>query len=414
MKRRVVITGIGVVSPIGIGKAAFWNGLKEGRSGIKPITLFDTSNFPVKFAGEVSDFESQKFMTVKQQRRLDRFAQLGMAAAKMAVAEAQLEIEKENRDRIGISIGTSIGPLAYAEKQLVDYLKKGIDAIHPFFASYVISSSCATELAIHFNASGPIYTNGNACTAATSAIGTAYHLIRNGLADVMISGGGEAPIMPVILGSLHATRIMSEEGAVSNGIYKAFSKDRSGVVLGEGAAIIILESHEHALNRSAKILAEFKGYGITSDAYHILLQPPDGQKAVRAIQNALGDAGLKSESIDYINAHGSGTLMNDKTETNIIKTAFGDRAYKIPISTTKPMIGHAMGACGALEIAACILMLEQQFLHPTINLDVPDPDCDLDYLPNKGREQRIDSILKISFGFGGYNTACVLSRLLDE
>ena len=409
MKKRVVVTGVGVVSPIGIGKAAFWNGLKGGQSGIKRITQFDVSNFPVKFAGEVNNFDPHKFMTSKQARRQFRFSQFGLSAAKMAIVEARLELAKENRDRVGVSVGTSIGALVYGD-HISEYLEKGIDAIHPFFGSYVIPSSCATEITIDFKINGPTYTNVNACAASTSAIGMAFHLIRGGQADVMIAGGAEAPISPITLGSLKAARILSQENTSLDRAYTPFSKERSGIVIGEGSAMLILESMDHACGREAPILAEIVGYGTSCDAFHVLLEPPEGEKAALAIYQALSDAGLKPENIDYINAHGSGTIMNDKTETHLIKKVFGERAYKIPISTTKSLIGHAMGTCGALEIAACILMLEQQFLHPTINYNTADPECDLDYIPNRGRHQKIDTLLKTSFGFGGYNAVCILTR----
>jgi 3-oxoacyl-[acyl-carrier-protein] synthase II len=409
MTRRVVVTGIGVVSPIGIGKAAFCNGLREGLSGIRPITLFDASNFPVKFSGEVRGFDPLRFMNSKQAKRMFRFSQLGLAATKMAIAEAKLELGKEDLDRVGIGVGTSIGALGYGDT-LSGYFEKGVEALHPFFGSYVIPSSCATESMIEFKISGPTFTNANACTASTSAIGTAFHLIKNGEADVMVAGGAEAPITPITLGSLRAARILSEEDISPQRAYTPFSKERSGIVVGEGAAMIVLESLDHAIGRDAPIMAEFTGYGVSCDAYHVLLQPPDGQKAALAIYRALDDAGLEPRNIQYINAHGSGTIMNDKTETAIIKKVFGDYAYKIPISSTKSLIGHAMGACGALEISACVLMLEQHFLHPTINYNTSDPECDLDYIPNSGRKETIDTILKISFGFGGYNAMCTINR----
>lgn len=409
MQKRVVVTGVGIVSPIGIGKAAFWNGLKEGRSGINRITQFDVTNFPVKFAGEVTDFDPLKFMTSKHARRLFRFSQFGLAAAKMAFAESRLDLNKEDRERIGVSVGTSIGALVYGDN-LSEYQNKGIDAIHPFFASYVIPSSCATEISLGFKISGPVYTNVNACAASTSAIGLAYHLIRGGQAEVMVAGGAEASISPITLGSLWSSRILSHEATSREKAYQPFSIERTGIVIGDGAAMIILEDLEHAYKRNAPILAEIVGYATNCDGFHILFQPPEGERAALAIQLALKDAHLKPEEVDYINAHGSGTLMNDKTETLVIKKVFGERAYKIPISTTKPAIGHAMGACGALELAACIAMLEQQFLHPTVNYGVPDPKCDLDYIPNHVRYQKVDTILKLSFGFGGYNAACILKR----
>ena len=314
---------------------------------------------------------------------------------------------------VGVSVGTSIGALAYGD-HISEYLEKGIDAIHPFFGSYVIPSSCATEITIDFKINGPTYTNVNACAASTSAIGMAFHLIRGGQADVMIAGGAEAPISPITLGSLKAARILSQENTSLDRAYTPFSKERSGIVIGEGSAMVILESMDHACGREAPILAEIVGYGTSCDAFHVLLEPPEGEKAALAIYQALSDAGLKPENIDYINAHGSGTIMNDKTETHLIKKVFGERAYKIPISTTKSLIGHAMGTCGALEIAACILMLEQQFLHPTINYNTADPECDLDYIPNRGRHQKIDTLLKTSFGFGGYNAVCILTRFNQQ
>jgi len=405
MRNRVVVTGLGAITPIGIGTEQFSKSLQEGKSGITEITQFETSDLLVKYAGEVKGFDPNQFISPKQIRRLDRFSQLGLSAAKMAVVDSRLELNKENKDRIGVSIGTSIGALGYAEKQLLKFIDGGQKAIHPFFGSHVISSSCTTEITIEFKLSGATYTNGNACTASTCAIGMAFHMIREGQADVMISGGAEAPISPVIIGSLGAAKILSLDPQCS-----PFSKDRNGMILGEGSAMLILESLDHALERGASIFAEVVGYGISCDGFHHLLQPPRGEKAALALQKALNDAKLNPEDIDYINAHGSGTIMNDKTETFVIKRVFGKGAFGIPISATKSLIGHTMGACGALELAACVLMIRGQFLHPTINYHAADPECDLDYTPNKSRPYKVDKIMKISFGFGGYNAACVLSR----
>jgi 3-oxoacyl-[acyl-carrier-protein] synthase II len=410
MKRRVVVTGVGVISPIGIGKVAYWKGLKEGLSGIKRITQFDVSNFPVQFAGEVTDFDPSKFLTAKQVRRLDRFSQFGLAAARLAVAESRLELERENRDRIGISLGTAIGTFGYGEKQVGAYLKDGVEAIHPLFGSFVVPSSCATEITIDFKIFGPAYTNVNACAASTSAIGMAFHLIRDGQVDVMIAGGSEAPISPVILSSLASSQILSKATEDPEMSYRPFSKDRSGIIVGEGAGIVILEELEHAMRRRAPIIAEIGGFGASCDGFHVLFQPQQGERAVGAVRQALNDAQMNPNEIGYINAHGSGTVMNDKTETAIIKKVFGDYAYRIPISATKSMVGHTMGACGALELVACILMMEYKFLHPTINYTFPDPECDLDYIPNKGYQREVDAMLKLSFGFGGYNAACILKR----
>lgn len=410
-KNDVVVTGIGVISPIGIGKTAYSDGLKNGKLGIKPISLFDCSNFPIKFAGEIADFDPLKFLSAKHARRVFRFAQFGIAASRLAIVEAQLDLTKTHKGRVGISFGTSIGALPYPD-QMPEYFDEGIDSIHPFFASYVIPSSCATEVSIEFKIDGPIYTNVNACAASTSAIGIAFHTIRDGRADVMLAGGAEAPISPITLGSLKASRILSQEQSTVERAYRPYTKDRSGIVIGEGAAVMVLESLDHAIRRGAPILAEITGYFSNSDAFHILLQPPDGSNAVRAIHGALEDAGIGPGDIGYVNSHGSGTIMNDKTETVVLKGVFGDSAYKVPISTTKSMIGHAMGACGALEMAACVIMLENKFLHPTINLCNPDPECDLDYIPNNARYQSVDYILKLSSGFGGYNSVCILKRFV--
>jgi 3-oxoacyl-[acyl-carrier-protein] synthase II len=414
MKKRVVVTGIGVITPIGIGKSDYWNSLKNGVSGIKQITQFDTTGFPIKYAAEVTGFDPNKFMTTKHVYRLDRYSQFGIAAARMALAESKLELAKEDMNRVGIALGTSIGALAYAEKQIKSYLQRGLESIHPFFGSNVISSCCATEISIEFKIHGPVSTNCNACAASTSAIGTAYHMIRNGSADIMLAGGSEAPITPMILGSLVAARVLSKECAIHDRASRPFSKERDGIVLGEGAGIIVLEELEHALNRNACIIAELIGYASNCDAFHQLLQPPDAAMAAAVVSKGLEDAGISPGDVDYINAHGSGTQMNDKTETVLYKKVFGDRAYKIPIGATKSMIGHAMGACGALEIIASLLALENYFLPPTINYGTQDSECDLDYVPNCGRSYVANTVLKTSFGFGGYNSACLIRRISTE
>jgi len=409
-KKRVVVTGIGVVASNGIGKKNFWDSLKEGRSGIKEITSFDASSYPCHVAGEVTDFDPIDYIPPQLSKRIDRFAQFGLASTKMALEDSKIDIENERKERIAVLIGTSVGALAIGERQHAIFLEKGYKRINPFFATSIIPSSCASQIMISYGITGPTQTITTACASSTSAVGEAFEYIRNGRVDVAIAGGSETPVTPFAIATFANVNLLSKHSGDPSTVYRPFSRDRDGLVFGEGAGIIILEEYEHAKKRKAKIYGEITGYGATCDAYHVMTPLPDSLQGSRAIQIALKDSGISPREVDHINAHGSGTIVNDRAETLMIKNVFGKHAYRLSVTATKSMTGHAMGGCGAMEIVACFLMLENQFLHPTINLHIPDPECDLDYVPNKGCKKEIKTIVKTSFGFGGYNSVVVLRR----
>jgi len=407
-RRRVVITGLGVVSAIGIGKEAYWDSLRTGKSGIKKITSFDASTYPCQIAGEISDFDPVDFMPSQLARRIDRFAQMGLAAAKLAVEDAGLKIDERNQREVGVILGTSVGTLCYAEQQIALFYEKGVRRINPFFATSVIPSSATTQIMLNLNIKGPSKTITTACASSTWGIGEAFHNIRSGESDVVLAGGSEAPITPLVLSTLSSIQLLSVDNGCPEGSFRPFSKDAAGFVLGEGAGILVLEDLEHARRRDAKIYAEVAGFGSSSDAYHVMVFEPSLEQPVSAIRLALEEAHVRPEEVGYINPHGIAVLENDRGETAIFKKAFGESVYKIPMSATKPLTGHTLGAGGALELIACCLMMQHGYLHPTINYREPDPMCDLNYLPNEGCWRTVDTMLSVSFGFGGYNAACVI------
>jgi 3-oxoacyl-[acyl-carrier-protein] synthase II len=413
--RRVVITGLGILSSVGIGKDQFWQAIRNGRSGIKPITLFNAETFPVRIAGEIRDFDPHDFFPYELVRRIDRFAQLGLAATKLAIEDASLPLKfgDSESDSTCVIMGTSVGALAHAENTHAVFIEKGIRRISPFFNSNVIPSSCATQIGMMLGLHGSILTVTTACASGTSAIGQAFHLIRSGQFDIGIAGASEAPITPLVTATFSTVGLLSTDNNEPASACRPFSGDRNGTVLAEGAAVVILEELEHARRRGVKIYAEVIGYGASFDSYHTLQPLPSAEYAARAIAKAVADASIAPADINYVNAHGSASLLNDKTETLAIKKAFGEHAYSLSVSSTKSMIGHTMGACGALEFVASTLVIENQYLHPTINLREKDPECDLDYVPNIGRHAAIGAILSNSSGFGGYNAACVLRRYED-
>ncbi len=410
MKRKVVVTGIGVIASNGIGKENFWNAIKNGKSGIKEITSFDASSYPCRVAGEVTNFDPIDYIPPQLSKRIDRFAQFGLATTKMALDDSMIDIENEKKERIAVVIGTSVGALAIGERQHAIFLEKGYKRINPFFATSIIASSCATQIMISYGITGTTQTIQTACASSTSAVGEAFEHIRNGRADIAIAGGSETPVTPFGIATFANVDLLCKHTGAPSTLYRPFSKDRDGLVFGEGAGIVILEDLEHAKKRKAKIYGELVGYGATCDAYHVMTPLPDSLQASRAMEIALKDAGISPKDIDHINAHGSGTIINDIAETLMIKNVFGKHAYRLAVTATKSMTGHAMGGSGAIEIVASLLMLENQFLHPTINLHIPDPKCDLDYVPNKGCKKDIRTILKTSFGFGGYNSVIILRR----
>ncbi|MGQ9630004.1 MAG: beta-ketoacyl-ACP synthase II [bacterium] len=411
MKRRVVVTGVGVVSPVGTGKEKFWDSLRAGKSGIGRITLFDSSDQRVHIAGEVKDFDPLQFISERDVKKTDRFAQFALAASKMAVADAGLKIEEEDPDRIGVIIGSGIGGTTTWEEQHRALIAKGPKKVSPFFIPMMIINIASGLVSIEFNVKGPNSSLATACATGNHAIGDSAKIIARGDADVMICGGSEAAVSPLSVAGFAAMRVLSTRNDEPQRASRPFDRDRDGFVIGEGAGILVLESLEHAERRGARIYAELAGYGLTGDAYHITAPAPEGRGSAKAMMMALRDAGMSPDDIDYINAHGTSTDLNDKNETIAIKSVFGERAYKIPVSSTKSMIGHLLGAAGGVEAVACVLTLENQILPPTINYETPDPDCDLDYVPNEARAAKVRTVMSNSFGFGGHNAVLIMKKL---
>lgn len=411
MKKRVVITGFGVISPLGLTKEEFWDNLLHGRSGVSRITRFDTSNFVCKIAGEVKNFNPENYIKDRKQiRRMDRFAQFAFGATQEAVVNSKINFDKKNSHRVGVIIGTGIGGLSTLEEQHRLLLEKGPSRISPFLIPMFITDIASGEIAIHYQLTGPNYAVSSACASSAHALGDSLRLLRYGDADVMITGGTEAGTTPLGLAGFSNMRALSLRNDEPEKASRPFDKERDGFVMAEGSGILILEILEHASARGAKIYAELAGYGATDDAYHITAPEPNATSATRAMQIAIEDAGISPEEIDYINAHGTSTQLNDKIETLAIKKVFGKKAYQIPISSTKSMTGHLLGASGAVELIATILSMEKDYIHPTINLENPDPECDLDYVPNQARKKEINCALSNSLGFGGHNAVLIVKR----
>lgn len=414
MKRRVVLTGVGLVSALGLDTESTWSGLLEGRSGVAPITHFDASDFSTRFAAEVKDIDPLAYVDTKNARKMDLFILYAIAASDVALASSCLKVTKENADRIGVYIGSGIGGFGTIEAQHENFLNKGPRKISPFFIPASIGNLATGQVSIRFGTSGPNSATCTACSAGCHAIGDSFKIIERGAADVMIAGGSEAAITPMGVGGFAAMRALSTRNDEPEKASRPFDLERDGFVIGEGAGIVILEELEHARRRNAQILAEIVGYGMSGDAYHITSPPEDGSGAVRVIQATLEDAGVDPTEVDYINAHGTSTPPNDRIETRAIKTVFGDHAYKLAISSTKSMTGHLLGAAGGLEGGISALAVHHQIVPPTINLENPDPDCDLDYVPGKPREAEIRYALSSSFGFGGTNACILLKRYTDQ
>jgi len=410
MDRRVVITGYGVISPIGIGKDEFWNALVAGKSGVTSISSFDASQFSTQICAAVKNFEPEKYIDKKKLRKMDRFTQFAFAAAKMAIEDAKLGMEKEDHFRVGVIVGSGIGGIATVASEHKTLLERGPRWVSPFMIPMLITNIAAGEIAIAYNIQGPNYSLSSACATSNHTVGDAFRLIRYGDADVIIAGGSEAAVTPLGLAGFCSAKALSTRNEEPERASRPFDKERDGFVMGEGAGIVILESLEHALSRGASIQAELVGYGATDDAYHITAPSPDGLSAARAMSNALADGGLKPGEIDYINAHGTSTPLNDKVETLAIKKVFGEHAYKIPISSNKSMIGHLLGAAGVVELIATIISMEKEIIPPTINYEFPDPECDLDYVPNKARPKKVEVALSNSLGFGGHNATLVVRK----
>ena len=409
-RRRVVITGIGAITAIGVEQRGLWAGILAQRSAVRGVTRFDPTPFRSHIAAEVSDFDPGNFMERKRVRRLDRFGHFSVAAAKMAIGDAALELGNENRERVGAMMGTALGGVGYAEEQCGRYFSNGVKDVDPALALMVFGGASSCNIAIEFGVQGPNSTNAMSCASGTIAIGDGFRQIRDGYADVMICGGAEAPLWPLCFGAFAIIRAMSTRNDDPGTASRPFDKDRDGFVMGEGAAVLILEERTRAIARGAPIYAELLGYGVSNDAYHMTAPLPDGTQAARAVELALQDAQVSAGEIDYVNAHGSSTPLNDATETLAIKRVFGDAARRLQVSGTKGYYGHALGASGAIEAAICALALQHDWLPPTVNLQASDDACDLDYIPRTGRKARVEHIVTNSFGFGGINAALVIRR----
>jgi 3-oxoacyl-[acyl-carrier-protein] synthase II len=411
MKRRVVVTGMGAITPVGNDVATTWRSLIEGKSGTAPITKFDASNFPVRFAAEVKGFNPLDYMERKEAKRADQYTQYAVAASRQAMTDADLvQRNGMDPDRIGVIIGSGIGGLKSFEEQHDVYRERGVGKISPFFIPMFIADIAAGIVSMMFNAKGPNYATVSACATSAHAIGDAYRTIQYGDADIMITGGAEATVTPMAIGGFANMKALSERNDSPETASRPFDATRDGFVMGEGAGILILEELEHALGRGAKIYAEIVGYGATGDAYHLTAPAPDGEGAQRAMKRALKDAGLEPKDIQYINAHGTSTPANDFNETRAIKAVFGDESKKVNVSSTKSATGHMLGAAGAVEAVISAMVVGSGVIPPTINYQHPDPELDLNYTPNTCVERDVNAVLSNSFGFGGHNTTLAIKR----
>ena len=408
--KKVVVTGMGVVSPVGLTLDIFWSSLLAGKSGVGPITKFDASEFATRIAAEVKGFDPENYIDRKQSRRMDLFCQYAMAAAYMAVVNANLDPEKVDGNRVAVIVGSGIGGMNVYEDQVITMHEKGPRRISPLFVPITIVDIAAGYISMRYGFKGPNFATVSACATSSHAIGTAVDTIRLGRADVAVTGGAESPITHMGIGGFNAMKAISTRNDEPERASRPFDAERDGFVTGEGSGMLILESEEHAKARGAQILAEISGVGFTGDAYHITAPAPGGEGAVRSMEMALKEGGIAPNDIQYINAHGTSTELNDKTETEAIKTLFGDHAYKLKISSTKSMIGHLLGAAGAVESIAAIMSIAESKIHPTINYENPDPNCDLDYVPNKAIDFEIQYALSNTFGFGGHNATLLFKK----
>ncbi|MEY8751616.1 beta-ketoacyl-ACP synthase II [Alkalicoccobacillus gibsonii] len=408
-KKRVVITGMGAVTPLGLDVESTWNGIKEGVSGVGPLTRVNADAFPMKVAAEITDFDPGSFMDKKEARKMDRFTQYAVAASLMALKDSGLEINETNAPRIGVWIGSGIGGMETYEQQFHNFIEKGQRRVSPFFVPMLIPDMASGQVSIITGAKGVNSCSVTACASGTNSIGDAFKVIQRGDADAMITGGAEAPITNMSIAGFCSAKAVThnEDPATAS---RPFDANRDGFVMGEGSGILILESLESAQARGAHIYAEIVGYGASGDAHHITAPAPGGEGGARAIQMALDDAGLKPEDIQYVNAHGTSTPMNEKFETMAIKSVFKEHAYNMAVSSTKSMTGHLLGAAGAVEAIFSIKAITEQLLPPTINYETPDPDCDLDYVPNKARNAEVDAVLSNSLGFGGHNATLIFKK----
>jgi 3-oxoacyl-[acyl-carrier-protein] synthase II len=410
MRKRVVITGLGCISPVGNDVPNLWVNIIAGNSGVDFITHYDASDYKTKIAAEVKGFSGEALFGSREARRMDRFVQYALAAALQARDSARIQIDDSNRDRVGVIVGTGIGGMETLYENMLAFIQRGPSRVSPFMVPMMLPDSAAGMIAIHLGARGPNMAVVTACASGTNAVGEAAEIIRRGQADVILAGGTEAAVVPVAMSALGVMTALSSRNDDPKGASRPFDRDRDGFVMGEGSAILVLESLEYAIARGAPILAELSGYGSSNDAYHITAPTENGDGAALCMQYALENAGFSIDQIDYINAHGTSTMLNDRSETNAIKLVFGERAYSIPVSSTKSMTGHLLGASGAVEALICVKVLETQLLPPTINYDHPDPDCDLDYVPNTARLAHVRHIMSNSFGFGGHNATIIISQ----
>jgi len=411
-RRRAVITGLGPITSVGIGRENFWNGLRAEKSGIRKVQSFDSSIFNAHCAAEIPDWEPENFFPPHRLKRLDRYAQFSVGSAKLALEDAGLSWSREQpQHRVGVSFGTALGGISNAESEHAHFLKKGSRAVNQTLALQVFGGSAHTNIAIEFGFRGAGTTNSNSCASGTIAVGEALRYIRDDFADVMIAGGAESPLMPLTFGAFAFIKTMSQFVEDPSQACRPFDRLRDGFVMGEGAASLVIEELEHARTRGAHIYAEVLGYSLNNDAFHMTSPLPSGESSIRAMGDALADAGLAPEQVDYINAHASSTQLNDCTETLSIRQVFGAHADKIPVSGTKPYTGHPLGATGAIEAAVCALTIERDWVPPTLNWENFDPTCDLDIVPRHGRAARVNRVLSNSFGFGGINSCIVLGRV---
>ena len=408
--RRVVVTGVGCVTPIGTGVEGLWDGLRARRSAVRAITRFDPSPFRSRIAAEIPDFHPLDFLEARRARRLDRYSQLAVVAALLALRDAALDLGREDRDRVGASMGSALGGVGYAEEQVAAYARSGLKGVDPMLALSVFGGAASCNIAIEFGVTGPNSTNAMSCASGTIAVGDAFQAIRDGRADVMLAGGAEAPLAPLCYGAFAVIRAMSTRNDEPAAASRPFDRERDGFVMGEGAAVLVLEERDRAVARGARVLAEVLGTAVTNAAWHMTAPRPDGGQAARCLTLALADAHVAPHEVEYVNAHGSSTPLNDKTETLAIRSAFGAHAPRLTVSGTKGYYGHPLGASGAIEAAVTALALARGWLPPTLNLSVRDPECDLDYLEGAGCERRARVAVSNSFGFGGINAAVVLRR----
>lgn len=409
--KRVVVTGVGALTPTGLNKDEFWQNCQAGKSGIAPITHFDASDFAVRIAGEVKGFNAEDYVDKIEARKMDRFVHLAVAASDMAIRDADLDLEKEDRWRIGVLIGSGVGGISTLEAQHTNLATKGPSRVSPFFVPMMIADMAPGIVSMRHGLKGPNFATVSACASGAHAIGEAFRMLQVGSADVMVAGGAEAAVTPITVAGFASMKALSRRNEEPVRASRPFDKERDGFVLGEGAGMLVLETLDHAQARGARLYAEIAGYGVSADAYHMTAPDPQGEGAGRSMALALEDAGLDPTEISYINAHGTSTPYNDKIETVAIKAVFKEHAYKVSINSTKSMIGHLLGAGGAVELVVCVLSVRDGLLHPTINLENPDPECDLDYVPNQARKTEVCAALSNSFGFGGHNASIVVKAL---